>query len=163
MASRKARPRTVGQMLRDTRERKGEDGKAMPKTEAVRALGLGGRQTYYHWEDDYVVPSLEHAQAIAEFCEVPIEEVVNDILRRKGLRTYDDYLKMKSASQQATLHARSTGTIPGLLSRRVPRTGRKPGTLRAKRLNIQSTGLVQSAMTRDFGPGFAAVPSLGLQ
>lgn len=111
---RQSKPRTVGQMLRDARVRKGEDGKPMPKTQAVVELGIGGRQTYYHWEDDYVVPSLEHAQMIAEFCEVPVEEVVNQILKAKGLRTYDEYLMQKSANRSATLRRKNTGSIPGL-------------------------------------------------
>lgn len=110
------RSRTIGQMLREARLDKGKNGKPMPKTKAVEELGLGGRQTYYHWEDDYVTPSLEHAPAIAEFCDVPVEEIVNEILKAKGLRTYDEYLRMKSSNASARLRARSTGTIPGLCS-----------------------------------------------
>lgn len=124
MAGRNARPRSIGQMLREARERKGEGGKPMPKTHAFEEMkrigGLGGRQTYYHWEDGYVIPQLEHAEMIAEFCEVPVEEVVNEILKAKGLRTYDEYLKMKSRSRSATLRARNTGTIPGLFRWGVP-------------------------------------------
>ena len=108
--TRSPRTRTIGQMLYDARVEKGTNGKPLPITKAAAELGVGGRQTYYHWEDDYAVPDLERAADIADFCGVDVVEVVNDILRRKGIPTYDDYLNSKSRHRSARL--RRDGSRP---------------------------------------------------
>ena len=69
MANPKSKPRTVGRIIGNARERNGHSYKA-----AGNVLGVSDKMVKM-WEADFTIPDWDKADAIADYCEVSRAEV----------------------------------------------------------------------------------------